>query len=183
MDPETGEPVVAFDVGCRRHETLCIATCDEVPATSALIDAVTFSVVPPDEKSYVWVMAQMQQFLDIQGFQQRKGMFGFRYSARFGDGVGIVAWGGESQRWHVFFSLMGKGCSMVQDWHALAVWLEGIHDFRCHDLRHTFATWHRDADPSMNCNAWASGRHKRWLRGMVTLRRKVCNSRQVGSIP
>ena len=124
-DPETGESVVAFDVGCRRHETRFIATCDDVPSTSGLIDAVAFSVIQPDEKSYVWVMEQMQQFLEIQGFQQRKGMFGFRYSARFGDGAGIVAWGGDSQRGHVFFSLMGKGCSMVQDWHGLAIWLEG----------------------------------------------------------
>jgi len=124
MDPETGEPVVAFDVGAWRQETRFIPTLDEAPPTAAFIDAVAISVVPPDEKSYVWVMEQMQQFLAIEEFQQRKGMFGFRYSARFGDGAGIVAWGGESQRGHVFFSLMGKGCGMVRDWPAFAAWLE-----------------------------------------------------------
>lgn len=66
----------------------------------------------------------MMQFVDIGTVEQRKGLFGFRYSARFGDGAGIVAWGGESQRGRVYFSLMGKGCSMVQNWPELSKWLE-----------------------------------------------------------
>lgn len=33
------------------------------------------------------------------------------------------------------------------------------------------------------CSAWAVGKHSPWLSGMLTLRRKVCNLRQVGSIP
>jgi phage replication initiation protein len=91
---------------------------------AALIDALAFSLVPPDEKSYFWVLQEMMQFVDIGTVEQRKGLFGFRYSARFGDGAGMVAWGGESQRGRVYFSLMGKGCSMVQDWAELAKWLE-----------------------------------------------------------
>ncbi|MDO8458678.1 MAG: replication initiation factor domain-containing protein [Burkholderiaceae bacterium] len=94
------------------------------PPSAAFIDALAFSVVPPEEKSYVWLVEQMQSFLDIEAFEQRRGLFGFRYSARFGDGAGVMAWGGESQRGRVFFSLMGKGCSMVKDWSALAQWLE-----------------------------------------------------------
>ncbi len=66
----------------------------------------------------------MAQFVDIGTVEQRKGLFGFRYSARFGDGAGMIAWGGESQRGRVYFSLMGKGCSRVQDFAGLALWLE-----------------------------------------------------------
>lgn len=97
---------------------------DAAPVNVAFLDALAFSVVPPDEKSYVWVVEQMQQFLPIETIEYRKGLFGFRYSARIGDGVAVVAWGGESQRGRVFFSLMGQGCSMVKDWPALQSWLE-----------------------------------------------------------
>ena len=124
FDGETGERVVSFDVGHRRRQTRFINIKEDVPAQAALIDALAFSVVPPDEKSYVWLLEHMARFLDIGTLEQRKGLFGFRYSARFGDGAGMVAWGGESQRGRVYFSLMGKGCSMVRDWQALSEWLE-----------------------------------------------------------
>jgi phage replication initiation protein len=83
-----------------------------------------FSVVPPDDKSYPWVIEQMQQFLPIKSIEYRKGLFGFRYSARLGEGAAVIAWGGDSQRGRVFFSLMGQGCSMVKDWPGLQAWLE-----------------------------------------------------------
>lgn len=94
------------------------------PEQAAVIDALAFSVVPPDERSYTWVLEQMQQFLPIETIEYRRGLFGFRYSARIGEGVGVIAWGGDSQRGRVFFSLMGQGCSLVTDWHALQAWLE-----------------------------------------------------------
>jgi phage replication initiation protein len=97
---------------------------EDAPPAAALIDALAFSVVPPDEKSYPWVIEQMQQFLPIESIEYRKGLFGFRYSARIGEGVGVIAWGGDSQRGRVFFSLMGQGCSMVKNWPALQAWLE-----------------------------------------------------------
>lgn len=96
----------------------------DAPADAALIDALAFSVLPPDEKSYPWVLEQMAQFLPIETIEQRRGLFGFRYSARIGEGVAVIAWGGDSQRGRVFFSLMGQGCSLVKDWPALKVWLE-----------------------------------------------------------
>lgn len=97
---------------------------ESVPVNAAFLDALAFSVVPPDEKSYVWLLDQMKQFLPIESVENRRGLFGFRYSARIGEGVAVVAWGGESQRGRVFFSLMGQGCSMVNDWAALQAWLE-----------------------------------------------------------
>ena len=97
---------------------------DSVPRAAAIIDAVAFSIVPPDERSYTWVLEHLQRFLVIEGLEIKRGMFGFRHSARIGDGAGVIAWGGESQRGRVYVSLMGKGCSLVQDWHGFAEWLE-----------------------------------------------------------
>lgn len=125
VDEETGERV---QLVADHHQGVAIVRHlvpnSAVPSGAALIDALSFSLVPPDEKSYVWVLEQMRHFLDIGAIEQRRGMFGFRYSARFGDGAGVLAWGGESQRGRVYFSLMGKGCGMVKDWAALAAWLE-----------------------------------------------------------
>lgn len=124
VDEGTGERVeliaTSRGVKARRH----LEPLETSSPGAALIDALAFSLVPPDEKSYFWVLQEMMQFVDIGTVEQRKGLFGFRYSARFGDGAGMVAWGGESQRGRVYFSLMGKGCSMVQDWAELAKWLE-----------------------------------------------------------
>ena len=125
FDPDTGERMCAFYVGSRRRQTRFIDPYESGDRSRlALIDALAFSIVPPDEKSYAWVLQEMAQFVEIGTVDQRRGLFGFRYSARFGDGAGMVAWGGDSQRGRVYFSLMGKGCSMVQDWPALSRWLE-----------------------------------------------------------
>jgi phage replication initiation protein len=97
---------------------------ESAPAQAALIDALAFSVLPPDEKSYPWIIEQMQQFLPIESIEYRKGLFGFRYSARLSEGAAVIAWGGDSQRGRIFFSLMGQGCSMVKDWSGLQAWLE-----------------------------------------------------------
>lgn len=124
VDDETGERMQMFATNRGVSVTRYLDSVDTVPVGAALVDAMAFSVVPPDEKSYVWVLEQMGQFLDLGTVEQRKGLFGFRYSARFGDGAGMVAWGGESQKGRVYFSLMGKGCSMIQDWAGVAAWLE-----------------------------------------------------------
>ena len=124
FDADTGEGVELTHTGRRLLVTRHLNSLDSSPRNAALIDALAFSVVPPDEKSYVWVLQEMAQFLDLGSVEQRKGLFGFQRSARFGDGAGMVAWGGDSQRGRVYFSLMGKGCSMLQDWPAFAVWLE-----------------------------------------------------------
>ena len=124
VDDETGERMEMFSTNRGISLTRYLDTVDTVSPCIALIDAIAFSVVPPDEKSYMWVLQEMMQFVDIGTVEQRKGLFGFRYSARFGEGAGMIAWGGDSQRGRVYFSLMGKGCSMLQNWAAFAVWLE-----------------------------------------------------------
>lgn len=125
LDNLTGERVRLFASGREGVSIIRYLEPEEsVSPGAALVDALAFSLIPPDERSYTWVVQQMAQFIDIESFEQRRGLFGFRHSARFGEGAGIMAWGGESQRGRVYFSLMGKGCSMVKDWPALAAWLE-----------------------------------------------------------
>lgn len=93
------------------------------PANVALVDALAFTLIPPEEESARWVIEQMRQFLPIDRIESRNGLFGFRQSVRFGGGAGVIAWGGESQRGRVLFSIQGIGCSLVKDWPGLAAWL------------------------------------------------------------
>lgn len=125
VDSDTGERIEF--IASRNNEVSILRHLEPLASSSpgvALIDALAFSVVPPDEQSYVWVVEQMGQFLDLGTLEQRRGLFGFRHSAQFGDGAGMIAWGGESQRGRVYFSLMGKGCAMVRSWPEMAKWLE-----------------------------------------------------------
>jgi len=125
VDVETGEPVQLVAAGLHGVSAIRHLTPDATNSPAcALVDALAFTVVPPGDWSYVWVLEQMRQFMEIDSVEMRRGLFGFKYSARFGDGAGMVAWGGESQRGRVYFSIMGQGCSMIKDWSALASWLE-----------------------------------------------------------
>lgn len=124
VDADTGEAVELVSNGRRLSVVRHLRPDESAQPRGALIDALAFSVTPPDERSYTWVLEQMSQFLDLGELEHRRGLFGFCHSARFGDGAGVVAWGGESQNGRVYFSLMGQGCSRVTDWKGLAGWLE-----------------------------------------------------------
>ena len=124
FDQETGEPVELLHSGSRLSIVRHIESVQDVPETIAFVDALAFSVVPPEEESFHWLLQEMGQFLEIGTVEHRKGLFGFRYSARFGDGAGVIAWGGESQNDRVYFSVQGKGCSMISRWADLADWLQ-----------------------------------------------------------
>ncbi|MFH7044671.1 replication initiation factor domain-containing protein [Paucibacter sp. JuS9] len=125
VDQETGEPVAVTSLGMGRLRATRLLERDEsVSPAIAFIDALAFSITPPRGETYAWVLAQMSQFLDLGPIEPRGGLFGFQRSARLGDGAGVMAWGGESQKGVVYFSLMGQGCARVQDWQRLALWLE-----------------------------------------------------------
>ena len=123
IDADTGEEfgVVLTKNGVRTRRQL---TPDATASPSlALVDALSFTVIPPGDESMRWVLEQMQHYLPIDRVESRNGWSGFKQSVRFGSGAGLIAWGGETQRDRVYFSILGKGCSIVRDWPGLAAWL------------------------------------------------------------
>lgn len=97
---------------------------DAARPDAAIVDGLAFSIVPPDGKSYAWVLKWLNRFCPFDGLQMKRGMFGFKFSARLGNGAGVIAWGGESQRGRIYVSLMGAGCGMVTRWARFVVWLK-----------------------------------------------------------
>ncbi|MCX7184013.1 MAG: replication initiation factor domain-containing protein [Nitrosospira sp.] len=124
IDDETGEGV-SIVTGRRHSEIVRHLSPDETASPGvALVDALAFTMIPPDGESYLWVIREMRQFLEINDLNQRNGYCGFKFSLRFGEGTGLMAWGGDKQRGRVYFSIQGKGCAMVSDWQGLADWLK-----------------------------------------------------------
>ena len=123
-DQDTGEPVELFYARGRCQITRHLEPDENRSPSVAFIDALAFSVTPPEFHSYTWVLEQMAQFLDLGSIEFRRGLFGFQRSARLGGGAGVIAWGGESQNGRVYLSLMGQGCSRISNWPGLAQWLE-----------------------------------------------------------
>lgn len=123
MDLDTGERVQVVSTGSGVAAVRQVDALATVPGGVALIDALAFTVVPPGGQSMRWVLAEMSRFLPIDDIEERRGCFGFKFSKRFGKGAGLVAWGGRSQRDRVYFSIQGKGCSLVTEWENLAAWL------------------------------------------------------------
>lgn len=124
-DAETGEAIDIYAVSPRAIRVVRLLKPDPMASPGiAQLDALSFTVKLPEDASMHWVVQPMQQFLPVESFEPRGGCFGFQHSVRFGDGAGIIAWGGKSQRDRVYFSIQGKGCALVRDWPALAEWLQ-----------------------------------------------------------
>lgn len=125
IDPDTGEPFELYARGGGGITLLRRLVPDESASPGiAQIDALAFTVVPPGDQASPWLIEEMRRFLTVDELEQRRGCFGFKFSARFGDGAGLIAWGGKSQRDRIYFSIQGKGCAMITDWPALAEWME-----------------------------------------------------------
>lgn len=125
IDQETGEPVEVYPLGKGCKVVRRLVADEHASPGTALVDALSFTVLPPDDHSFSWLVSEMRCF--VPGFEVKhrsSGGAGFKYSADLCDGVGLVRWGGESQYGRVLFSMMGKGCSLVSDWAGLAAWLE-----------------------------------------------------------
>ena len=87
IDDETGEEVDIFLIprGAQLTRRLTPDPADSLHV--AQLDALAFTVVPPDDESMCWVTEQLRQFLPIEHLEQHNGCFGFKESVRFGDGA------------------------------------------------------------------------------------------------
>lgn len=126
IDTETGEKVEVYALG--KHGLEAVRLMGSKPEASpklALVDALAIALTPPTEYlPEVWVSEQLRQFMPINSLQQRKGYSGFKHSATWDNGSGLIAWGGKSQRGRMYVSIQGQGCATVQDWSGLVQWLE-----------------------------------------------------------
>lgn len=126
LDDETGEHVLMLAVGQQRVEaTRQLSTRPNASPKLALVDALAVSLVPPTQfMPELWLVNQLRPYLPINHLQQRKGYSGFTFSAAWDNGMGLIAWGGKSQRGRMYVSIQGQGCATVHDWPGLAQWLE-----------------------------------------------------------
>ncbi len=127
IDEETGEPFQICVTGTKRINVIRhLVPVEPKKQDIALIDALAFSIKPPEDAEHelLWVVNHLKRFMMISGYEAKNGLHGFAHSIRLNDGLGVIAWGGESQRGKVWVSLMGAGCSTVHDWPGLTAWLE-----------------------------------------------------------
>lgn len=157
IDPDTGEKVEICASG--KHGSEAVRLMGSRPESSpklALVDALAVSLTPPTEYlPELWVSDQLRQFIPINSLPERKGYSGFKHSASWDNGSGLIAWGGKSQRGRMYVSIQGQGCATVQDWAGLAQWLEQrLATIKRVDLAHD------DFDGCITGIAWAVEQYK-----------------------
>jgi phage replication initiation protein len=157
VDPETGEPFNLYASGGHGVRIVRNLVADgQAPPAVAQVDALAFTVTPPADEGPKWVLREMACFLEIESPKAGRGCFGFKESMRFGDGAGLIAWGGRSQRDRVYFSIQGKGCGMVDNWPALSAWLEA----HCANLKRVDVAYDDFAGQTVNID-WAIEQYER----------------------
>lgn len=157
IDPDTGEKVEIYASGKHGSEAVrLMGSRLESSPKLALVDALAVSLTPPTEYlPELWVSDQLRQFMPIHSLQERKGYSGFKHSASWDNGSGLIAWGGKSQRGRMYVSIQGQGCATVQDWAGLAQWLEQrLATIKRVDLAHD------DFDGRITGIAWAVEQYK-----------------------
>jgi len=104
-------------------------TGQPAPETQAHIDWFAFTVTPPVGETPAWLAKSLLQFLPVLAFVPTgKGWNGYkeRHTIEgFGGGnIGLLAFGGDSQRGSVHVELNAQGCALIFDWSTLQTWGE-----------------------------------------------------------
>ncbi|KAB2308492.1 hypothetical protein F8A87_12390 [Betaproteobacteria bacterium SCN2] len=95
----------------------------------AHIDWLAFTATPPDGESPVWLINALKTFLPLKAIiPTGKGWNGYRerhtlVSLNETD-IGLMAFGGTSQRGSLHVELNAQGCSLVTSWQVLQSWGE-----------------------------------------------------------
>ena len=74
----TGERITLQAAGRGTKLIRHVDPSEQAQPAAAFVDALAFTVVPPNEQSWPWVLQQMQQFLPIAGMEKRNGIYGFK---------------------------------------------------------------------------------------------------------
>lgn len=104
-------------------------TDEPTPETQAHIDWFAFTVTPPKGESPVWLARALLQFLPVSAFVPTgKGWNGYKERHTIeglgGGNIGLLAFGGDSQRGSVHVELNAQGCALIFDWSAIQTWGE-----------------------------------------------------------
>lgn len=91
IDEETGEPIEVHTTRNGFKVIHHLVAEDTAPPDCALVDALAFTVVPPEaELGVQWVIGEMRRFLPLGAVKHRScGGAGFKHSADLGDGLGL----------------------------------------------------------------------------------------------
>ena len=97
--------------------------------TQAQIDWFAFTVTPPEGETPAWVMKALLQFLPILAFTPTgKGWNGYKerhtITGLGGGDIGLLAFGGKSQRASVHVELNAQACALISDWTIVEAWGE-----------------------------------------------------------
>jgi len=87
-------------------------------------------VIPPEDESLHWVVDHLRRFLpDLAALPTGKGWNGYkqRYDLKHGAtgaSLGLLAYGGESQRGSAHAELNAQACALIADWSSVQAWGE-----------------------------------------------------------
>lgn len=107
------------------------------PGKIALIDWLAFSIPAGEGRNWQWVREALNEIFNIppeswqgtgskySGYKHRVNLI---YPGERGESVnlGLVAWGGESQRGTIHVSLNGTACARIQDWELVQAFGERV---------------------------------------------------------
>lgn len=125
---------------------------------SALVDWLSFSIVPPSGATLDWIDAALLHLAGIgRNCWKPTGRGWFGYTSRIDlEGFGLLAHGGERQRGTIHVELNAHACARIRDWATVAAWaqINGAWITRI-DLAHDdftgtvaniqqMLTWHRE---------------------------------------
>lgn len=96
------------------------------PASRALIDWLSISVVAPEGTGLEWISSVLFGLFSIERScwePTGRGWFGYSQRINLGE-FGLLAYGGERQRGTVHFELNAHACARVSDWPLVQAWGE-----------------------------------------------------------
>ena len=139
VDGENGTSDGAAD-GCAESPVLVIrgergSIVPGVRADLALVDWLAFTVRPEKADDWKWMRNTLHYVFKIPAYtwhETGRQWHGYTTSAELVDSVdggesirlGVVAWGGESQRGTLHVELFGRTCARLADWEGIKAWGE-----------------------------------------------------------